>query len=63
MNQNASCCETPCIIFICGTFLVYIISVFNYIYIMNEFLLGGFTMLVGVIVGFLISVLNKNNEK
>lgn len=30
---------------------------------MNEFLLGGFTMLVGVIVGFLISVLNKNNEK
>ena len=49
--------------FICGTIIVYIINVFNYIYIMNEFLLGGFTMLVGVIVGFLISVLNKNNEK
>lgn len=49
--------------FICGTIFVYIISVFNYIYIMNEFLLGGFTMLVGVIVGFLISVFNKNNEK
>lgn len=32
MNQNASCCEIPCIIFICGTIIVYIISVFNYIY-------------------------------
>ena len=32
MNQNASYCEIPCIIFICGTIIVYIINVFNYIY-------------------------------
>ena len=32
MSQNASYCEIPCIIFICGTIIVYIVSVFNYIY-------------------------------